>query len=172
MSKPSTVEVELVRRLALAEITGSEFLASFPDRSLVDADFVSATISRAFDGQDPWLVQLAMIRLNVQTGSYCYPIDSSALCQLLFENWHYSHEDIAFYLQRQVDSNNLDCLYKAAQLRFDYLEYDETFQFARKCIKAISAIGSAEAFEKLRRLAGTSNKVIAAYALKELNRVE
>lgn len=90
------------------------------------------------------------------------------LCKLLLSPIHYNHEDIARLLQQFKSPETVDCLYKAAELQFDYLDYDDTYQFARKCIKALSAIGNDDAIDKLRLLAGSKTQEIAEYAKTEL----
>ena len=67
-----------------------------------------------------------------------------------------------------ADPATLDCLFKATELKFDYLDYDDTYQFARKCIKAIATIGTGNAIEKLKLLALSPTPEIAEYAKKEL----
>lgn len=67
-----------------------------------------------------------------------------------------------------ADPNTVDCLYKATELHFDYLEYDDTYQFARKCIKVLSKIGNDNAIDKLKSLSSSQTPEIAAYAKKEL----
>lgn len=59
------------------------------------------------------------------------------------------HEEIAFMMQSLADPKTVDSLYHACTLKFDYLDYDDTYQFARKCIKEISQINDADAINKL-----------------------
>ncbi|OJU74569.1 MAG: hypothetical protein BGO09_02965 [Bacteroidetes bacterium 47-18] len=91
------------------------------------------------------------------------------LCELLVSDWHHKHEDIAMLLKKLKSPETVDCLYKAAELQFKYLDYDDTYQFVRKCIKAISAIGNSNAIEKLKLLANSIVSEIAGYAKKELS---
>ncbi|WP_288812118.1 MULTISPECIES: hypothetical protein [unclassified Sphingobacterium] len=44
------------------------------------------------------------------------------------------HEEIAFMLQSLADPKTVDSLYQASMLQFVYLDYDDTYQFTRKCI--------------------------------------
>lgn len=94
---------------------------------------------------------------------------STILNNLLQESWHYKHEDIAMLLKKIKDPKTVEGLYTATKQKLEYLEYDDTFQFARKCIKALAAIGDDNAIEKLRLLKQCDNDVIKAYAVKELN---
>lgn len=94
------------------------------------------------------------------------------LCALLTMDWHYNHEDIARFLADQKLPFTVRCLHTAATMTFGYLDYDDTYQFSRKCIKALAAIRNAEAIESLKQLAINSNQVIAGYARKELARLD
>jgi len=94
------------------------------------------------------------------------------LCQLLEENWHIKHEDIALILQEAKDARAIEALYNTAQKKLDYLDYDDTCQLSRKCIWALWQIGTEEAVEKIKLLAESNDKVIGNYAIKQLNRVK
>ena len=91
------------------------------------------------------------------------------LCKLLLSQYHHSHEDIARVLQEMADISTVDFLYAAAELQFDYLDYDDTYQFARKCIKALSSINNKNAIDKLKLLSNSNIEKIAGYAKKELH---
>ena len=97
---------------------------------------------------------------------------SEIFCKLLQADWHYKHEDIAQILQGLKDPSTVDCLYRAAELQFDYLNYDDTFGFARKCTWALADIGTPEAKAKLQQSARSSNDFGAKYAQKRLDRWE
>ena len=98
---------------------------------------------------------------------YALDIDP-VLCDLILCDWHHSHENIASILRGQLDSTKGDSLFLAAQRKYAYLDYDDTYQFARKCIKALSAIGDNNAVNKLRSLSNNGNEFIEQYAIKEL----
>ena len=124
------------------------FLNAYNDKSAEDIELLMPQIARAESISDE---------------------TSAILIKLLQEDWHYKHEDIAMLLKKIKDPKTVEALYTAAKQKFDYLEYDDTFQFARKCIKALAAIGDDNAIEKLRLLKQSDNNVIKAYAEKELN---
>jgi hypothetical protein len=94
----------------------------------------------------------------------CVPL----LNALLTEAWHQSHWDIAEALQLLHSPSSVDVLYRAAQMQFDYLDYDESFSLATKCCWALGAIGTAEADERLRDLAQSEKPVKARAAAREL----
>lgn|SRR5512138_1520406 len=91
------------------------------------------------------------------------------LNQLLVEGWHQKHEDIALSLEKSHDPSSVEALYHAALSRYRYLDYDESYGLARKCIWALSKIGTVEADRRLRDLSQIENSVIAEYARKRLS---
>jgi hypothetical protein len=123
-------------------------------------------LRKAFDNQDNETVEEAIV-VGV-TLDYFSDRFSEIFCRLLQVDWHYKHEDIARILQDLKDPSTVNCLFNAAQLHFEYLDYDDTYQFARKCIKALSAIDNEEAISKLRLLTQSDIPEIKHYAEKEL----
>jgi hypothetical protein len=96
----------------------------------------------------------------------------SVLCRLLDVDWHKKHEDIAFQLGLLRDPRAVDCLYRAALKRLDYLAYDDSFVLASKSIFALGFLaddGSSAAVEKLELLAQSENEVIREYATEQLD---
>ena len=72
-------------------------------------------------------------------------------CKLLEENWHYSQEDIAEYLEELKDINSIDTLFSVALL--DESKYDdEPIPLANKCIWALGAINDKKSLKKFRCL--------------------
>ncbi len=91
------------------------------------------------------------------------------LTAILECDWHTRHEDVARALQDLKDPRSIDVLYKTAQRKFAYLEYNDSKALARKCIWALADIGTVAAHQKLQALAKLSDKEIAAYAQKRLD---
>jgi hypothetical protein len=91
------------------------------------------------------------------------------LIVLLRATWHKKHEDLARWLQDLHDPRSVDALYDAALTKHEYLKYDNSYALARKCTWALADIGTAEAQEKLRLLAGGDDPEIASYAQKRLD---
>jgi hypothetical protein len=127
-------------------------------------------LNEAFENKDADLVEEAIYGfLDSEGFSNKF---SDIFCKLLQEDWHYRHEDIARILQGIKDPSTVDCLYNAVELQFDYLDYDDTYQFARKCIWALADIGTPGARAKLQQLTQSKNELVAGYALKRLNHWE
>ena len=143
-----------------------KFLARYSGIAELNVDYCLDMFDEAIQTRDAEMVDEAMLLtefLKLFSAKF-----SSLLCELLQADWHYKHEDIATELKLIKDSSTVDCLFNATQLNFDYLNYDDTYQFARKCIKAISEINNEEAIGKLKILAKTDNLEIREYSIKEL----
>ncbi|WP_316194744.1 hypothetical protein [Bradyrhizobium sp. SZCCHNRI3052] len=92
------------------------------------------------------------------------------LCKLMGEDWHHSHEDIAGALQDLRFPVTIDCLYRTALRKHDYLAYNDNESLAIKCIWALHDIGTPEAAEKLQRLSQSDLSArVREKALKRLS---
>jgi len=92
------------------------------------------------------------------------------LCHLILQDWHYKHEDIASLFQKWKNPQTISVLYETTNKSFDYLEYDDSFALAVKCIWALGDIATAESFDKLKTLSESTNPIIkenASYQLKK-----
>lgn len=157
---------KLLILLTSGSITEDEFVHQYSNGRRIDKEYCLSLLEQAVKNKDDETVEEAII---VSSTLNCFSTEfSGVLCRLLQCDWHDKHEDIARILQDLKDPSTVDCLYNAAQLHFEYLNYDDTYQFARKCIKALSAIGNKEAIEKLQLLAGSNIPEIKQYAVKEL----
>jgi len=156
----------LVKLLAFREITEKEFIRRYFEGKEFSKDYFPELLKKGLVNKDPFMTEEALILIFA--AQFYDDILCPTLCSLLNENWHYKHEDIASLLKDINDPSAVNCLYSATELHFEYLNYDDTFQFARKCIKALAAIGNENAIDKLRLLTTSENSVISAYAKKEL----
>lgn len=92
------------------------------------------------------------------------------LCKLMNETWNFQHENIAIIFQKIKSPKTIVCLYNAALTQFEYLEYDEAFALAVKCIWALGDINTPESKDKLKLLAQSENEIIKENAINQLNR--
>ena len=86
------------------------------------------------------------------------------------ESWHFQHENIASIFQKIKSPKTTDSIYKAAHTQFEYLEYDEAFALAVKCVWALGDIHTPESREKLELLAQSEEEIIRTNAIYQLNR--
>jgi hypothetical protein len=90
------------------------------------------------------------------------------LIDLLRSTRHKRHEDVALWLQTLRDPRAIEALYSTALSPYEYLEFDG-HALARKCTWALADIGTVEAKERLRMLAGSEDPEIASYAQRRLD---
>ena len=94
------------------------------------------------------------------------------LIELLESDWHFRHEDIALALQWSKDNRATNSLLKTAKIKFDYLNYDDSYSLARKCVWALTDIGTDESKQALFELSQWHDQKIASYAQKRLDNWE
>ena len=93
--------------------------------------------------------------------------------ELILEDWHTEHEDLASALQQLKDPRATDALYKATALKFDYLDQvDDMHAFQRKCTWALADIGNEAAKAYLQRIAQAEDQELSGYAQKRLDNWE
>jgi hypothetical protein len=157
---------ELVWSYAKGEIGRHIFLKLYfkdiGDRNV----YCQELLQHAVETKDGPLLQTALL-LIIATYTSIVGKATDLAC-ILEQDWHCHHEDIARLLQQFKNPLTVDNLYRAVQLNFEHLAYDDTYQFARKCIKALSAIDDENAIDKLHKLSDNKNLQIASYAKKEL----
>jgi hypothetical protein len=93
------------------------------------------------------------------------------LIELMSEPWHYKHEDITRLFQKWRNPKTISVLYETTNKSFDYLEYDDSYALAVKCIWALGDIATVESFDKLKILSESTNPIIkenACYQLKNM----
>lgn len=157
----------LIEKLYSGEITKEDFIRSYFKDKVISNNAVAELLIKGILFQDDTLVTEAVVLLY--TGEFPLSEFSAKLCHLLLMHWHTKHEDIIGLLRKIADPSMIDCIYNAAELQFEYLSYDETYGFARKCIKAIAAIGNEHATDRLNQLSNSKIDKISEYAKKELN---
>ena len=93
---------------------------------------------------------------------------TAILLSLLDENWQRSEEDIVSVLEMVRDPNSVEKLYEVA---LNVPDYDDMRALAKKSMWALSAIGTPEAIQKLRRLACSTDPIIRENAIFQLEQV-
>jgi hypothetical protein len=165
MNISDSTKTKLLQDTISEKITDEEFLGNFEPELLENPEII---IRDAYERKSVIDLELGIALIWALKSDVLPRINGRLWCKLLSETWHFSHEDIAFILQKSPDPTTVDCLYTSALARFEYLDYDDFFGLARKSIKALAAIGNEEAISKLRLLAENENTTIRDYALREL----
>ncbi|WMT16742.1 HEAT repeat domain-containing protein [Serratia fonticola] len=130
-------------------------------------EFIYDLLIEARDNKDPDLLEDGITLIFIFKEEN-YPINE--LNELLLESWHYRHEDIASLLQDAKSPTSIDALNKAVMTKFGYLDFDDSYALAVKCIWALGEIGTPEAMDKLTKLSKSDNKIIRDNAINQLKR--
>jgi len=146
-----------------------EFMKNFTVDVTKKPEYVLQLLENAYDEKNATDVEHSLEIVNMfDLVSKEYSI---LLMKLLESDWHTAHENIVCILQKLKLPETIDCLYSTALKRLDYLEYDNFFALAVKCIWALGEINNQKAKEKLELLAKSSNKIIKENALMQLERM-
>lgn len=159
----------LLSQLYAGTLTSEDFLISYFAHAHGKQE-KTAYLSEELASHDSSRIETALVAL-VSSELYSSAELAPILCTLLANEYHFAHERIASFLQELRDPTTTPCLVSTASKHYDYLDYDESFQLARKCIKALSSIGTSDAIAALQELKSNKNSVIASYARKELARL-
>ncbi len=164
-------KLELLRAFAVRSISYGNLIDAAFDGKTPDAGALLELVKTAQQSKSQEDLEFALLILYQELLRDHKAGDPKILCELILEDWHYSHEDIATILSKIKDPDSVECLYRASGLHLDYLDYDETFQLARKCIKGLAAIGTPEANARLFMLTTGTPEPVSQYAKKELKRL-
>jgi hypothetical protein len=167
LSRMTEERKKLIASLYSGRINKGEFLQRYFNDQVIDERYPLELPRTGINHKDSDAIEEAVVLLYAGA-TKSYNIYANELCSLLQMPWHTKHEDIAMLLKELADPSTVDCLFKTAELQFEYLEYDDTYQFARKCIKALSSIGNENAITKLKILSNSKIKEIAEFAKSEL----
>lgn len=130
-------------------------------------EFIHDLLIEARDNKDPDFLEDGITLIFIFK-EMKYPVKE--LNELLLESWHYRHEDIASLLQDAKSPTSIDALNKAVMTKFGYLDFDDSYALAVKCIWALGEIGTPEAMDKLTKLSKSDNKIIRDNAINQLKR--
>ena len=87
------------------------------------------------------------------------------VAELLIQPWHHFHDRIASILEFSPSEEIVDYLYKGALYSCNNLEYESDYcEFNRKCLYALSKIGTKEAINYLIEVAHCDNVIVSKYA--------
>ncbi|WP_312993581.1 hypothetical protein [Chryseobacterium flavum] len=158
----------IISRLYKNTISKDSFIEKYEQEEEINIDelYIKNLIKKGIENKSASDIEEAIVL--IYSGNFDNHEYIEELCKILLESWHFKHEDIVRILHDLRDPSTVDCLYKVAEMHFDYLDYDDTYQLARKSIKALSAIDSHEAINKLHLLSNSKISLISDYAKKEI----
>ncbi|MBN8851224.1 MAG: hypothetical protein BGO55_10025 [Sphingobacteriales bacterium 50-39] len=161
-------EKQLITDFVSGKITSDVFLSRYPIDFDNNHSYILLTLQNAYELRNAEEVDLGLSLLFFDKEFRNSKKYVEILCELLSASWHYRHEDIVTLLQGLKAPESVDALYEAALSRFDYLDYDDTYALARKCIHALGDIKTEYSKEKLRLLATSDVPIIKEKAEKQL----
>jgi len=158
-------ETRLIFELSLRKISEQKFFRLYPARIDNIVSYVLDQLEKAYVEKRSNDVCFSLI-LGFYFKTFI-PSYAEILTKLLKEEWHYGHGDIASILMNLKFPGSVDALYATALKQFDYLGYANSFSLGRKCILALKAINTEEAWEKIRLLAQSDIPIIRGKAGKQ-----
>lgn len=166
----SSLSTENIEKLMLQKISKEEFLSleKLDENSLRESVYKELDI--AIDSKDAVRVDV-LIYLSFKFDLLVEQMDE-ILIYLLGCDWHWQHENIAMLLQKLKAPSSVDVLYETALKKYGYLDYDESYALAVKCIWALGDIGTEYAKQKLQLLLNSDITIIQENAQKQINRLE
>ncbi|HCC07586.1 MAG TPA: hypothetical protein DEP72_05445 [Clostridiales bacterium] len=165
----TNTERKLVDKLMAKSISNEDFKRNFTVDVLQNPYYIMQILEIAYIEKELHDVESALFVgfvFNLFTEDFV-----EILCKLIEEPWHYQHEDIARLLQKLKSPQTVECLYKTALTQFEYLEFDEAFALAVKCIWALGDINTPKSREKLELLTQSDNEIIRDNAINQLDRI-
>lgn len=159
-------ERELIRQLVIGSISEEDFLKSFTVNLVENSNYFKQLLESAYDEKDDdavaRLIYIGSV-FNLFTEEHV-----QILCKLMESKWHEQHEDIATIFEFLKSPKSIESLYKAAITEFEYLDYDENYALAVKCIWALGQINTVQSRQKLELLSKSDNEIISKNAIKQL----
>ncbi|WP_276482571.1 hypothetical protein [Paraflavitalea pollutisoli] len=143
------LEMQHIIDLAVNALDLDSFFQLYPEKAA--PDYVASQLEMGLTTQDSSTIEYAMLLGYVQD-----IFDESfvgVLNQLIAEDWHCKHEDMALLLQSAKSPSSIEALYYTAIRQPLYLSYDDSYALARKCIHALGDINTDESWAKLRLIA-------------------
>ena len=164
----NAIEKELINKLAAGKLSRDAFLNQYPVNLKKDEGYIINGLKTAYGSQNSEDVEYFLSLVSFHNGWNTDSEYAFIFSKLLTEEWHFSHENIASLLQGSKNPATVDCLYNACFLQLDYMDYDDTYSLARKCIHALGDINTEHSIEKLKLLATSDIPIIKEKAEKQL----
>lgn len=162
-------EKQLINEYLAGNLTKENLLKKYPINLIEDKAYILSSLEYAYKNKNADDVGYTLSLLIFDADFNKTDKYVEILCKLLYEDWHFSHEDIVSLLQGIKSPKSIDTLYKTALTEFEYLNYDDTYALARKCIHALGEINTEKAKEKLILLAQSNIPIIKEKAEKQLH---
>jgi hypothetical protein len=157
-----------LRGLYTGKVSDDEFFAAFHTSRDQVVAFGSTVLQQALTRHDKDLVVLG----GYVGHRFGFSADAAGVLMALAEaTWHTDHENVVSALDKLRDPSSVDVLYRTALAQYDYLDYDDSHGLGVKCVRALSAIATESALQRLGQLAHCGNQVLEQQAISQLNRL-
>lgn len=158
----------LLNEYVSGNLSKEKFLKKYPVNLVENKQYIFSSLNEAYKNKNADDVGYTLLLLVFDEDFNKNDNYVEILCKLLYEDWHFSHENIVSLLQGIKSPESIDALFKTALTEFKYLDYDDTHALARKCIHALGEINTESAKEKLKQLAQSPIPIIKEKAEKQL----
>ncbi|MEY8712549.1 hypothetical protein [Mangrovibacter phragmitis] len=156
-------KLELFRSLMRGSISYDSFIEEYEAKyGFLD---ICKELGSAKEGKDAKAIDVYLYLGSLIQYEYsCMDI----LNELLLSDWHNKHEDLVRIIENKKSKSSVDYLYNAIFMKLEYMDYDDDYVFATKCVRALSKIGGDAAMKKLKLLCASGNNIIKDRAMKEI----
>lgn len=164
----TTAELYLIEQLMCNSISKADFLQHFTADVVQNPNYVLKLLGQAYTEKRAEEVEYSLFigfSFDLFTKDYV-----GILCNLIKSDWHVQHENIAMILQKLKSPASIESLYHWAITPLDYLDYDDSYALAVKCIWALGDINTGESRRKLKLLAESDNEIIRNNVLQQQER--
>jgi hypothetical protein len=161
-------ERDMVQKLMEKSISNEDFKRDFTVNVAQNIGYIKELLEIAYtekNSDDVEYLLFVGFMFNLFTQEYV-----DVLCNLIEAPWHQQHENIAMIFQSLKSPKTTEALYKTALTEYEYLDYDESYALAVKCIWALGGINTDESREKLKLLTQSENEIIRDNAVEQLNK--
>lgn len=159
---------ELILDLATGAISSEEFYTRYPDDIREDKGYIKDLLLSSHEEKNAECLEFALYLRGHHRHVEALSGHAEILVKLLDADWHTQHERIVDLLEALDEQSAARGITRAAKTNYSYLGEESLEALQKKCIYALSAIGTHEAIEGLRELTAHRNSVVAGLAREEL----
>lgn len=156
----------LIKLLIVKSITKEEFMNKFGVNNENMIQFITKNLEKSYEeknAEEVGLLLYIIFEYDLFSEQYV-----DILCKLLYSKWHYEHENIAMIFDKLKSANTIKALYDTASTKFEYLDYDDSYALAVKCIWGLGKMNTNESKEALEKLTKSDIEVISKNAKEQL----
>jgi hypothetical protein len=160
---------EAILKFVQQKISQAELFDQLNIEGLMITDYALSQLEDAYKNNNAVDLEYALLLPGLKPTLHKF---TNLFCQLIIENWHHNHEDIATYLQSLALPESIDSVYNAILNadQLEYLEYNNSAAFIRKCCYVLGDINTEYSVGKLKELSNSDNEIIKNYSIHQLKK--